>query len=173
MELSRAGMPFTRVPLFTVNPYDEFFYWSNLFGQHGEILVSLSLHVYGLRLLLPRTTKTKTETTTILTTTTTTTATTTTTTKNKQTKKKKKNSRSMSHHLDRTSLPNKPLNFHSPLLVTNGRVAQSYQWIFAPLVPCDIGCILLDYSGYSYSGITEYTEFQFPKERSSILAEVT
>ena len=33
------------------------------------------------------------------------------------------------------------------------------------------GAFFWDYSGYSYSGlgITEYTEFQFPKERSFIL----
>ena len=33
------------------------------------------------------------------------------------------------------------------------------------------GAFVWDYSGYSYSGlgITEYTEFQFPKERSFIL----
>ena len=39
-------------------------------------------------------------------------------------------------------------------------------WMLIPVT--GLGCILLGYSGYSYSGsgITEYTEFQFRKERS-------
>ena len=51
------------------------------------------------------------------------------------------------------------------LLVTlKSQKSHLYQWK-------PNGAFFWDYSGYSYSGlgITEYTEFQFPKERSAIV----